>query len=228
MTEFVVHGIPGSPYVRSPLIALEEKGARWRLAALPFGGHHTPEYRTRHPFEKIPAMEHGDFALYETQAMLRYIDRVAPGPALTPQDPRAAARMDQLLNIADAYLAPRVTNILAFARVVAPRLGIPVDEEKVAAALPDAAHVLGVLEQLIGGAPFLAGEALSLADGHLFAQLGYLPEIAEGRALLVETPALADWIERMASRPSAVRTEWQRLADDAGMPLPPLPEPIAA
>ena len=33
----------------------------------------------------MPAIEHGDFTLYETQAIVRYIDRVWPQPALTPR-----------------------------------------------------------------------------------------------------------------------------------------------
>ena len=61
---FTVHGIPGSPYVRSPLLALEEKGLDWRLAAIPFGGQRSEEYTARHPFQKIPAFEHDGFQLY--------------------------------------------------------------------------------------------------------------------------------------------------------------------
>jgi glutathione S-transferase len=34
MTEFVVHSIPGSPFGRSVMASLEEKGASWRLSEL--------------------------------------------------------------------------------------------------------------------------------------------------------------------------------------------------
>jgi glutathione S-transferase len=37
MPEFIVHGIPGSPYVRAALLSLEEKGADYHLAAMQFG-----------------------------------------------------------------------------------------------------------------------------------------------------------------------------------------------
>ena len=49
-------------------------------------------------------LEHNGFLLYETQAILRYLDRVLPTPALTPADPRRAARMDQVMNVTDWYL----------------------------------------------------------------------------------------------------------------------------
>jgi glutathione S-transferase len=228
MTQFTVHGIPGSPYVRTPLLVLEEKGLDWTLAAIPFGGHRTAEYRARHPFLKIPAFEHGDFRLYETQAIIRYIDRIAPTPPLTPTDPRAAARMDQLLNITDCYVSQRVSSTIAFGRMVAPRFGMPVDETKIAAAMPEAAEAIGEVARLSAGMPFLTGDTLSLADLHMIPPLSLLPHFDEGRLLLSPYPELAAWIERMAARPSMAATSWEVLMERAGMPLPALPETVAA
>jgi glutathione S-transferase len=115
MSDFVIHGIPGSPFVRAVLMALEEKGLAWRLQPLAPGASKSPEHLARHPFGRVPAVEHGDFLLYETQAALRYIDRVQPFPALTPADPKTAARMDQIMGINDWYL---------FAQACAP-IGFP-------------------------------------------------------------------------------------------------------
>jgi len=44
--------------------------------------------------------------LYETQAVMRYVDAVVPGPRLPPEDPRAEALMNQLMGITDWYLMP--------------------------------------------------------------------------------------------------------------------------
>src|SRR6476646_7732059 len=104
MSEFTVHTIPGSPFARAVLATLEEKGASYRLAPMAPGAHKSPEHLARHPFGRVPVLEHGGFVLYETQAILRYLDRVLPKPALTPADPQLAARMDQLMNINDWYL----------------------------------------------------------------------------------------------------------------------------
>jgi glutathione S-transferase len=102
----VAYGIPGSPYLRQPLLACEEKGVPWRLEALAMGEHKQPGYLARQPFGRIPAIEHDGFRLYEAQAILRYIDRAFDGPSLTPSDPKAAARMDQVMNIMDWYVMP--------------------------------------------------------------------------------------------------------------------------
>jgi len=122
MSQFIVHAIPGSPFSRSVLATLEEKGAAYRLAPVAPGTLRSPEHLARHPFGRIPVLEHGDFRLYETQAILRYLDRVLPRPPLTPADPRRAARMDQVMNINDWYLFQGVGNVIVFQRVIAPQL----------------------------------------------------------------------------------------------------------
>ena len=104
----IIHGIPGSPYVRKPLLVCEEKGAPYRLAGMAFGtgANKTPEYLAMNPFGRLPTIEHGDFVLYEAQAIARYIDQVFDGPSLTPAEPRAQARMNQVMNIVDWYVMP--------------------------------------------------------------------------------------------------------------------------
>lgn len=137
MPEFVVHATPGSPYARAVMAALEEKGADWRLAALTPGTSRQEPHLSRHPFGRMPVLDHGDFRLYETQAILRYLDRVLPQPALTPTDPKAAARMDQVMNVVDWYLFQGCGNIITFQRIVRPKLlGQPTDEAAIREAMP--------------------------------------------------------------------------------------------
>ena len=82
MTDIVVHGIPGSPYLRSALLGLHEKGAAYRLAVMGIAAARSDAHLERHPFGRIPVLEHGDFRLSETQAILRYLDRILPQPSL--------------------------------------------------------------------------------------------------------------------------------------------------
>ncbi len=107
MSEFVVYTIPGSPYGRSVLLALEEKAAAYRIQNLGLGELQGDLHRQRHPFARIPVIEHGDFRLYETQAILRYIDAIVPEPSFEPADPREAARMNQIIGINDWYFFPK-------------------------------------------------------------------------------------------------------------------------
>jgi glutathione S-transferase len=161
MSEFIVHGIIGSPFVRAVLLALEEKGVPYRLAPLRPGAHRSAEYLARHPFGRVPMVEHGDFQLYETQAVLRYVDRLFPEPALTPKDPRQAARMDQLMGINDWYVMPQISAPIVFPLVVAPRIGMAGDESRIAEFMPKAEVCIAEIARLLGAQPYMAGEGLS-------------------------------------------------------------------
>ena len=207
MTEFVIHGVPGSPFLRSAQLGLEEKAAPYRLAVMAPGDSKGPAHLKRHPFGRIPAFEHGDFRLYETQAILRYLDDVIPQPALEPSDPRAAARMNQIIGINDWYLFPEVCAVIVFQRIVGPvLLGRTTDEAAVAAALPDGRLCIGELDRLLGDQPFLAGARLSIADLMLAPQLDFLAATPEGKALLDGT-RLKNWLDRMRARPSMLATQ---------------------
>jgi glutathione S-transferase len=206
MSDFVVHGVPGSPFMRSVLVALEEKQAPYRVEALAPGTLRTPEYRRLHPFGRVPAIRHGDFHLYETQAILRYIDAAFPGRALQPREPAAIGRMNQVIGINDWYLFPLVARVLVFERIVGPALfGKTPNEEAIAAALPDARLVLGELDRLVGDGAYLAGDEFSLADVLLAPQVYYLAATPEGASILAGT-ALSAWLERVDERASMQAT----------------------
>jgi glutathione S-transferase len=210
MAPIVVHGIPGSPYVRMPLLTCEEKGAPYRIAAMQFGQNKTPEYLARHPFGRIPVIEHDGFWLYESAAIIRYIDQVFPGPSLTPADPKAQARMNQVMGIVDWYVMPTITAAIGWNRIIAPMIGRPVDDAAVANAVPGATTCIRALEQLLGNSPYVAGNSVSLGDLMLIAHLELFPATPEGAAIMKGSPLLG-WIERMRARPSVQTTETRKL-----------------
>jgi len=211
MSDFIVHGIPGSPYVRAALLGLEEKAADYRLVAIRFGEQKSPEHLARHPFGRMPVLDHGDFRLYETQAILRYLDRVLPQPSLTPSDPKAAARMDQLAGITDWYVFRDASMEITFQRLVAPRYGLPVDEARIASAVPRAEICLAEVSRLLSTQRFMAGDRITIADLMLAPHLVLFADAPEGRPILARHPNLKDWVARMNERPSMVNTTRDRL-----------------
>ena len=213
MSEYLVHLIPGSPFARAVLATLEEKGARYRVAAVAPGALRSPQHLSRHPFGCVPVLEHGDFRLYETQAILRYLDRMLPEPALTPREPRRAARMDLLMNVNDWYLFHGVANVIAFQRIVGPRLlGRVPDEAAIAAALPKARIVFDELAGQLGAQPYFTGDTLTLADLMLAPQLDFLQQTPEWEALTASHANLGWWLARMNARPSFAATTWTKVA----------------
>jgi glutathione S-transferase len=165
MSEFTLYGVPGSPYVRSALLGLEEKGADYRFSPIPFGTTRSAEHLARHPFGRMPVIDHGDFRLYETQAILRYVDAVVPGPALQPRDPKIAARMNQIIGIVDCYVMRFVSAPISAERLFAQRFwNRPANETVVAEALPNARICIQELDRLKGEADYMTGDAVSIAD----------------------------------------------------------------
>jgi glutathione S-transferase len=206
MSEFIVYGNPGSPFVRSVCLGLEEKGAPYRIQGIGLGEMRGEAHRRLHPFGRIPAIDHGGYKLYETQAILRYIDAEIPKPALQPTEPKTIGRMNQIVGINDWYLFPQVARIIVFQRIIGPVLmGIAPDEAAVAGAVPDAELCLGELNRLLGDQPFMVGDQLSLADLMLAPQVSYLAATPEGRMILNDT-ALLSWLERMNARASMKAT----------------------
>ena len=211
MSRMIVHGVPGSPYVRAALLTLEEKDAEYELAAMALGTLKQEPHLSRHPFGRIPAFEHDGWMLYETQAIMRYVDAVAPGPRLQPEEPRAAARMNQLMGITDWYVMRQVSMPITRNRVVAPRFNRPVDEDAVAKAIPDARNCVAEIGRLLDGHTWMAGEALSLADLLLAPHLSMFAEAPEGAQILQEHENLRGWLARIEARPSMQATSWDRL-----------------
>jgi glutathione S-transferase len=215
MSDIRVFGIPGSPFLRSVEIALAEKRIDYQLQPIQPGEHKQPEYLARHPFGRIPAFEHDGFAIYETQAIIRYLDDVFPDPPLTPADPKARARMNQVIGIIEWYFFPKAAAPIGFQRIIGPRLlGIPSDDSIVADAMPTARLCLAELDRLLGDKLYLTGEQVTIADIMLGAQLDLFSECAEGRELISGT-RLQPWLERMRTRPSFEATQPPAMLRDA-------------
>ena len=213
MSNFIVHSIPGSPFGRAVLATLVEKNAAFRLVPVAPRTMKSEPHLSLHPFGRVPVLEHDGFRLYETQAILRYLDRVLPAPALTPAEPRAAARMDQLLGICDWYLHNGVGNVIGFQRIVCPRiLGRAADEAAVAEAMPRAHVVFAELSRLLGGNDYLAGAQVSLADIVAASQMDFLAQTPEWAPLTADRPNLPKWLARMEARQSFRATTWERVA----------------
>ena len=208
----VLHGYHYSVYNRIARLALAEKGVAYdRVEVNPFADIPT-EYLALHPFGRVPALVHDGFVLYETGAIIRYIDRAFPGPRLQPDEPRALARMDQLIGVIDSYgYWPMVRQVFSH-RAFRSAIGRPVDEAEVAQGLIGAAKVLAALEALASG-PFLTGPELSLADLHVGAMVAYFTLAPEGAAMLGKHPRLAAWWGGLRQRASFAAT-------DPGLPSP--------
>ncbi len=204
MSQPIVFGAAYSVYVRTVRLTLEEKNVPYHLVEIDvFGeGGPPPDYFMRHPFGRIPAFEHDGFRLYETDAIVRYIDEAFDGPSLTPDTPRGRARMTQAMRILDCYAYPSMVWGVYVEQVDAPQEGRKSDPVKLDEAIGRSRTCLEALEQLTGDGPFLFGSTPCLADLHAVPMFAYFRLAPQGRELLDEQPRLKSWLEHMLDRPS--------------------------
>jgi glutathione S-transferase len=198
----IVYGPALSTYVWSVRLALAEKGVAHELVEVPFGAHREEPHLSRHPFAKLPAFEHDGFALYETQAILRYIDEGFPVAPLQPTDLHQFSRMNQIIGIVDAYAWDAIAAGVLVNRVLKPRMGLPVDEAAIAAALPRARLCVSEISRLMGDQPYLTGERVTLADLMVIPLFYLFGRMPEGEAPLAEHANIRPWMRRMEERQS--------------------------
>jgi glutathione S-transferase len=203
MAHPIVYGPAGSTYVWSARLALAEKGVTHELVDVPFGAQREEPHMLRQPFAKVPAFEHDGFVLYETQAIIRYVDERFAGTPLQPEDVHQWSRMNQIIGIVDAYAWPSIAGAILFNRVLVPRfLGGTPDEAAIAAALPRARLCLSEIDRLMEDNRFLAADFISLADLMVIPLLYFFSNVPDGRAPIAEHPKLQSWMHHMQTRQS--------------------------
>ncbi|BCQ58232.1 glutathione S-transferase (plasmid) [Burkholderia gladioli pv. gladioli] len=209
ITEAVrVYGAAWSVYVRIVRLALEEKRVRYDLVEVDvFAKTGVPqEHLARHPFGRIPAFEHGEFHLYETSAIVRYIDDAFPGCKLQPTEPKARAKVNQIIGLMDAYAYQTLVWDIYVERVVSAREGRSPNEHKIAAALPRAAVCLSELTRLSDDRGFLIGDTATLADLYAAPIFACFMQAPEAISLMKGYEKLAVWWQQFAARDSMSRT----------------------
>jgi glutathione S-transferase len=207
MSKMTLWGFDGSTYVRTVKMLLAEKQfADFEQVPINVltGECRSPEHLARHPFGKVPVLDHDGLRLLETAAIARYLNDVLPGPSLVPATPQARARMDMTVGIVDSYgYAALVGGVAAYH--LFPDFVGGKNEGLHDAGLANGRKVLSLAMQTKGDSPFIAGD-LSLADLYLAPVVFYV-SLTPDMAGLLEIPGLADWWTRVQALPSFQATQ---------------------
>jgi glutathione S-transferase len=202
MAEITIFGFPHSTFVHIARLVLTHKEVPYTFEDLePDMG--SPKHLALHPFDRVPILRHGDFMLYETSAIVTYIEELFPTPALQPNTPQGRARMNQWISAVNSYYYPYMIYHVSHERNVFPELGIPSDEAVVAHALPKIEVGLQVAErQLSHGQGFLLGSEVTLADYYLMPSTRSFGRTPEGKTMYASFPLVQAWRERMEALPT--------------------------
>jgi glutathione S-transferase len=197
-----IYGSKASTCTRKVLTTLAEKGATAELVAIDMraGEHKGEAHLARQPFGKVPALEDDGFMMYESRAIMRYLDARLPGPKLTPADPRGLARMEQWISVEHEYFSPRAMKIV-HQLYFGPMRGNAPDLKVVETARAELQLPLDVAARALEKQPYFAGDAFTLADVTWMPYLEYLVAAKQGD-LVSARPAIARWWESVSGRPS--------------------------
>jgi glutathione S-transferase len=201
MTGIVLYGFDGSTYVRTIRMLLAEKGAHYEQVPVNVlkGEPRQAAHLARHPFGKVPVLDHDGFHIIETGAIASYLDEVLPGPSFTPESPRDRARMRMAMGIVDSYGYGALIAVAGY-HLFPDFIGGP-DEEGRKHAIAGSRRVLPELMKLRGGNALIAGERPSLSDFYL-APICFLVSLTPDANELFAVDGFAGWWEQIRAMPS--------------------------
>ena len=206
----------GSPYAWRVQLALENKALEYERKVLSFSAGDTrkPEFLALNPRHRVPVIVDGDFVLYESNAIVEYLDEAYPGRGspLFPGDVRQRALVRRLIAEADNYFDKATDTVVdeAFSKKPEER-----DAGKLATASEGLKEEFAMFTRAMRG-DFLAGP-LSAADFALYPLVAFLDRCAiklpafDPRSLM--TPQFAAWKARIEALPyldSTIPPHWKK------------------
>jgi len=190
---------PNSTYSRRVRIALAEKGLTADIEETPAARRREPEFLDLNPYGRIPVLVDGTTVVYESTAILEYLEAAHPAPALVPPTPAGRAHTAMHVKLCDlefTHLARAIQR---------PKRFDPQDtwdEAAFAVARPPLVRHFEHLERTLADQRYLVCDQFTLAD------LVYIPFMHFHALLeLPLPPRVAAWWERLAKRPSVRATE---------------------
>ena len=187
-------------------IALLEKGLSFEKIEVDIfaGEHKQPAFGEVTPRRQVPTLMYGEgeeaITLYESVAIIQFIDDMYPEPALMPPVSEPALRAKALVRLAEFQqkLDPKnVFGSVVFGKQTREQLGARVD---------------ALLEELprwdgyVGDGPYLCGDQFTLADIAVFPLLMHFEAL--GYDFAKHTPSLFAYMNNCKARPSVVQSGW--------------------
>lgn len=153
------------------------------------GEHKQEDHLRRHPAGKVPAIQDGDFTLFESNAIIRYYADTN-GSKFYPKDPKARALVDEWMDFTSIHIGNGITRVV-FNTVFAPIVpGATVDQESLKCGHEFLDKYLPVVDTQLGETKYIAGEELTLAD---FTLLATLDPAEAGKIDLAKYPNISKW-----------------------------------
>lgn len=201
MAEITLYGVAVSAFVAKVRIALDAKGLAYDEAAPP-DGYGSAAYRAIVPAGSVPGLVVDGRPLHDSNAIVEYLEELAPAPALLPEDPYDRARARALLGFHD-------TRLEAASRALFPvvKRDWRAEPEAVATGVAGIEAALERLGAMIEPAPFVFGAGATIADMAfpVTIQMAEMLAAEMERPLALE-PKIDDWRRAASEEPVVARS----------------------
>ncbi|HUL10258.1 MAG TPA: glutathione S-transferase family protein [Candidatus Acidoferrum sp.] len=198
----------GSPFAWKVWLTLEHKQIAYEFKLLSFdrGDTRSPEFLAVNPRGQVPTIVDNGFALWESHAIVEYLEEQYPQRRLMPSDPKGRATVRRLMHEADNHLSEAQTEL--FEATLFRKADVAEDAAKIAAGQDKLLKELARWDALLTG-EYLAG-ALSLADFGVYPfvrQVRRIDERQPKNGLGERMPArLRAWMQRIEALPYYAKT----------------------
>jgi glutathione S-transferase len=203
----------GSPYSWRVLLALEHKRLEWRSHLLQFSKqeHKSPQMLALNFRGQLPVMKDGDYVVFESLAMLYYLDMKYPQPPIFGHTPEEAGVIMRVICEFQAYVE---ADLMKIVRAFFERE--PTRPDELAKSMHVVAREARSIEMRLARSEWVVGDVFSAADIVIFPSIqALLRALRKQEAkdlssrflpLEVNYPAIARWIERVEALPGYDRT----------------------
>jgi glutathione S-transferase len=199
----------GSPYSWRVWLALEHLGIPYELRILSFSDKDQmkPEFLAVNPRHQVPAITDGGFALWESLAILEYLDERDGGARrLYPGTAQERARIRRLVREDEEHLDGKGLTPVYEELYLKPE---PPDAARLDAGRSKLAEELDYFGRELRGA-FLAGDAPTAADFVLYPDVAYVKRIGakkpESQLAGILPAPIAQWAARIEALPYFEKT----------------------
>jgi len=204
-------GHPGSTCTRRVLYTAALLNIPIKLQTVDFlkGEQKHPQHIQKQPFGKIPVLEQGDFVLYESRAICRYLnDGVSTTHSLIPQEPKAKAIFEQWASLELGTFNPLIETLNQHTVYYKFQPGGKADEAVRDATYEKLQTPLKVLDAQLAKHSYITGDHISLVDIWIVPALYTIHEHApeEAKKVMGFSPNIAAWWKRVTTTP-----EWQEI-----------------
>jgi glutathione S-transferase len=203
-----LHAMSGSPFTWKVWLALEHKRLPYtvRMLSVDGGDLRTPELASMNPRRRAPVLCDGELVLYESEAIVRYIEDAYPTPTLFPGDLPTRALTFRLLAEIEGYFVQGMENLVR--EVLFKPDASTRDQALIESSVSQLCNELAHFERELRG-DFMVGP-LSAADFSLYPAL-MLALRVERRAPSLGIsgmlgPKIAAWMKRIEALPYYERT----------------------